>query len=112
MSRERSRARVDFDERALGEFLRTDRAANDFLRQEAERILSYAIGVAPRKTGNYVDYLKVYPYRYWYRVISFDYFGHLVEFGSKNNPPYRPITTAAEASGYRFVEDDKPEKDE
>lgn len=112
MSSGRTRVRVSIDDKALGEFLRTDRGANDFLRQEAERILDYAVGAAPVKTGNYVDYLKMYPYRWWYRVISFDHFGHLVEFGSKNNPPYRPITTAAEASGYRFVENDKPEKDE
>lgn len=27
---------------------------------------------------------------------------HIIEFGSVNNPPYRPLTSAAEAIGLRF----------
>jgi hypothetical protein len=28
---------------------------------------------------------------------------HIIEFGSVNNPPYRPLTAAAERSGLTFV---------
>lgn len=36
------------------------------------------------------------------RVFSTHPFWHLIEFGSINNPAYRPMTRAARASGLRF----------
>lgn len=35
-------------------------------------------------------------------------FWHLIEFGSVNNPPYRPLTRAAENLGLDFTDSGKP----
>lgn len=41
-------------------------------------------------------------------VETSDPFWHLIEFGSANNPPYRPFTAAAENVGLEFHDTGKP----
>lgn len=36
---------------------------------------------------------------------STDPFGHIIEYGSVNNPPYRPVTRAVHSLGLVFEED-------
>lgn len=38
------------------------------------------------------------------RVASFDPFAHIIEFGSKNNPPYAPLRRGVEATGLRVTD--------
>ena len=41
-------------------------------------------------------------------VVNTDYAAHLVEFGSKNNPPHAPLRRGALAAGLALVESPKP----
>jgi hypothetical protein len=42
------------------------------------------------------------------RVVTDDIAGHLIEWGSVNNPAYAPLRRAADALGLGVVEDPKP----
>lgn len=37
-------------------------------------------------------------------VAQTDFAGHLIEWGSRNNPPYAPLRRGAQAAGFRLVE--------
>lgn len=39
-------------------------------------------------------------------VVNTDHAGHLMEFGSQNNPPHAPLRRAARAAGAEVVETD------
>jgi hypothetical protein len=39
------------------------------------------------------------------RVVNTDHGGHLIEWGSVNNPPYAPLRRAVHSVGLRLVED-------
>lgn len=63
-----------------------------------------------RNTGHHAVRTYVRKYRYGYQVVNGDTFSFIIEFGSKNNPAYRPMTSAArEMFGGAFTEQDKPE---
>lgn len=38
-------------------------------------------------------------------VTNLDYAGHLIEWGSRNNPPHAPLRRAVRAAGYRLQEE-------
>lgn len=79
------------------------------MKRGAATIRTLSDLAAPKKTFYYVEHLEVIskrfpagPTRFHVYVRSNDFAGHLVEWGSVNNPAYRPITRAALASGLRF----------
>lgn len=41
------------------------------------------------------------------RVINIDYAGHLIEWGSKNNPAHAPLRRAVRAAGLKLTETPK-----
>lgn len=58
--------------------------------------------IAPRgSTGDYAESIQVDDNR----VLTDDPAGHLVEWGSVNNPAYAPLRKGAEATGARVVGD-------
>lgn len=63
---------------------------------------------APDVTGYYRKHVKPFTTeRGEYLVLATDPFGHLVEAGSVNNPPYAPLQIGARAAGLRLVEEPK-----
>lgn len=91
-------------------FERNNRTINEIKRQAsyeqavarlAEDVAQNARDVAPVHTGAYRDSIKTEGSV----VYSDDPFGHLVEFGSVNNPAYAPLRRGAEAAGLRIDED-------
>lgn len=103
--------KVEIDGKSLQAYLQAGEA-KEVLRGETREILQDAVAGAPVNTGNYKRFLQMKEFRSGYRVVSFDTFGHLIEFGSVNNPAYAPIRHAAEASGFRFVESPKATEEE
>lgn len=65
----------------------------------AGKVRSSAYGLAPKRTTYYARNLRAIDNRVW----ALDPFGHLVEWGSVNNPPYAPLRRGAIAVGLRFV---------
>lgn len=41
------------------------------------------------------------------RIVNIDHAGHLLEWGSKNNPPHAPLRRGVRAAGLRLSEHDK-----
>ncbi|MEA2689625.1 MAG: hypothetical protein QOD51_2232, partial [Candidatus Eremiobacteraeota bacterium] len=67
-------------------------------RAAALAVFIRAAAEPARNTGYYIR--RVVPVRN--RVQIRDPFGHLSEYGSKNNPPYAPARRGVRASGLRF----------
>lgn len=55
--------------------------------------------VAPKHTGYYARHVKAVGNEVW----ATDPFWHIVEWGSVNSAPYRPMTLGVRATGMRFV---------
>jgi hypothetical protein len=65
--------------------------------QTARSIMPLAARLRDMEDGNPEQQVAI--------VAAFDAIWHMIEFGSINNPPYRPLTTGAkEAFGDAFVE--------
>lgn len=75
--------------------------------------------IAPKRTTYYARHIEPYIRTQvtqvrnaripaGFHVLSTDPFGHLVEAGSVNNPPYSPLRRGARAAGLRLVEDPHP----
>jgi hypothetical protein len=77
--------------------LRREAAVRDVVEGKASEALDAAKGVARsiRLTGAYERSLKVDGAR----LLTTDPAGHLIEWGSKNNPPHAPLRKAAEQVG-------------
>lgn len=60
-----------------------------------------SIAVSMGGTGAYARSLDVDGRR----LLTTDFAGHLIEWGSINNPPYAPLRKAVEAVGARFRDD-------
>jgi hypothetical protein len=56
--------------------------------------------VAPKQTGYYVRHVHARDYT----VYTDDIAGHLIEWGSKNNPAYAPLRRGVRAAGLRLDE--------
>lgn len=70
------------------------------MRERTKMAAASVRAVSPRHTGHYERNVKAVGDK----VIAGDKsFWHLVEFGSMNNPPYRPLTRGVRATGMRFV---------
>jgi hypothetical protein len=64
----------------------------------AELVVVAADAAAPHVTGYYGRHLEAIGNA----AVATDPFGHLVEWGSKNNPPYAPLRRGVLAAGLRL----------
>lgn len=86
------------------EFSRTA-GARAHIRRRAEAARRFAIGSAPRgATDDYATSIDVVERGTKTYVRTNDFAGHMVEFGSVNNPPYAPIRKGVRAAGLRLDE--------
>jgi hypothetical protein len=74
------------------------------MRSITKGVAASVRAVSPHQTGYYERRIKAKGTR----VIAGDPFWHLVELGSANNVPYRPLTRGVRAAGLRFVLLPKP----
>lgn len=70
----------------------------------AEQIAAAAREVAPERSGDYKDSIEVAQSAGRTAVITTDFAGHLVEFGSRNNPAYAPLRNGARKAGFALEE--------
>lgn len=70
----------------------------------AEGVKDAAQEVAPERTGSYRDSIEVEQSGSETAVVTKDFAGHLVEFGSINNPAYAPLRNGARKAGLRLEE--------
>lgn len=64
----------------------------------------------PMRHGRFKESVKRRKIRQFYRIISFDQFAHIVEWGSITNPPYAPFRkTLHKFGGTETVRDEQPE---
>ena len=70
-------------------------ASTDGLMAVAELVVERAQARAPYRTGAYRRSLQTAQTRGRVRVETTDPFGHLVEWGSVNNPAYAPLRAGA-----------------
>lgn len=101
--------KVEIDEAKLAQLLEAP-AVGELITLLAGDVAEAVVAVAPVHTGAYRDSIRSRPAELvkgvWRaKVESTDPKAHLVEWGSVNNPPYRPMTAGALAMGLR-VEDD------
>lgn len=74
----------------------------------AKQVKNFAIGLAPRGVSdNYAASIDVVQQGQKVYVRTNDFAGHMVEWGSANNPPYAPIRRAVRAAGLRLDEQPK-----
>lgn len=86
------------------EFSRTA-GARAHMHKRAQAVKRFAIGAAPRgATDDYAASIDVVERGAKTYVRTNDFAGHMVEFGSVNNPPYAPIRKGARAAGLRLDE--------
>lgn len=74
-----------------------DKGLNDV----AERVARAARREAPERTGDYRDSIETDGRR----VLTTDFAGHIIEWGSVKTPPYAPLRRGARAAGLRLSED-------
>lgn len=80
----------------------TARAA---INEAAAEVARLARSMAPSKTGRYKRSISVENDADSTFVATSDIAGHIVEFGSANNPAYAPIRRAARAAGLRVTDE-------
>src|SRR5262245_59522217 len=80
-----------------------DAEATPFFNGKAAEALRHAQRIARgfRRTGAYEASLAAEGRR----LLTDDPAGHLIEWGSVNNPPYAPLRRSIEAVGARFIDD-------
>lgn len=79
------------------------KAAPEYLAamaQVATQAVQHVKNAAPDETGAFKRSLRASENR----VETTDPFGHIIEFGSVNNPPYAPLRTGVRAAGLRLDE--------
>lgn len=75
------------------------------IRKKAMQVKSFAVGMAPRGVSDdYAASIDVVDRGDETYVRTNDFAGHMVEYGSVNNPPYAPIRRAIRAAGLRLDE--------
>lgn len=86
--------------RNVDRILGAQRDVHDIEHDAAEEALKVARDIAPVNTGAYRDSLDVDDNR----LITTDPMGHLVEFGSINNPAYATLRNAANEVARKVVD--------
>ena len=83
------------------------------LRAAAEEVAARASGFAAQAHAPWMkrqaETIEVMTDAEGVYVINTDYAGHLLEWGSKNNPPHAILRRAVQASGLNFKEKSKGE---
>lgn len=82
------------------------------MRSIANRVKTVAKAVSPKRSGGYsrrFEVIEVFVLRDGVRVpvtmlVNHDIAAHMIEWGSKNNPPYAPLRRAVRAAGHRLEE--------
>lgn len=103
MKRFRRNPRLDEQLRAMPGFARAIAMAVEHAREHAERFANAAQSpwMPRRGTGTnrtvVIDTSGDRP-----RIVNTDHAGHLVEWGSANNPPHAPLRRGARAAGLRL----------
>lgn len=69
------------------------------MRTKTKEVAASVVVVAPKHTGYYARHVK----GRGDRIVASDPFWHLVEFGSVNNPAYRPLARGVRAAGLKYV---------
>lgn len=72
--------------------------------QIAEGVADGARDVAPENTGAYKDSIEVAQSGSETAVVTKDFAGHIIEFGSVNSPAYAPLRSGARKAGLRLEE--------
>lgn len=95
--------RADAAERLLAE-----PGVEPLVARGARAIARNASRIVPRNTGYAAKSYKTTPVAETARGIeatayTSDYAGHLIEWGSINNPPYAPLRRGAEMTGLRLT---------
>lgn len=104
--------RVSVNRAALTSFLQRDPGVQAALKEQAETLKADVDRRAEgfKNTGHFAARTYVRKFRHGYQVVNGDTFAFMVEYGTQNNPAYRPLTGAAkDIFGARFSESDKPE---
>lgn len=94
--------RVKVSERALRTHLRTTAEPQAALDRGVAMLKDRAEQYAPDKTGYFRRRFRTRKFPLSRRLYNTDWFGHLVEFGSINNPAYSPMRRAARSLGFKF----------
>jgi hypothetical protein len=113
MARPRTTVRVKVDRRALTNYLHRSPEMQEALRARALLLKEAADANAAiiRDTGHHYERTYVRKFRGGYQVVNGDTFSFIIEYGSVNNPAYRPLTRAADkVFGTDFHENGKPEE--
>lgn len=76
----------------------------DALYEQANAVAAEAKAIAPVVTGYYQRSIWADKHPFQVTVGSHDPFGHMVEWGSINNPAYAPIRRGVLAAGLRLDE--------
>lgn len=84
--------------------LKAQREHQEGMAELGEQLADAARDVAPERTGAYKDSIEVVQSAGRTAVATTDFAGHIVEFGSKNNPAYAPLRTGARKAGFRLEE--------
>lgn len=80
----------------------------DAMQPHAEAVLHETQALAPDETGDYKDSLEIVVEDGETYVVTRDFAGHMVEWGSINNPPYAPLRRGVRAAGLELRELPKP----
>ena len=73
------------------------------LEQVANAAKVRAVAIAPEVTGAYKRSVTVVNEQNRVFIATSDPFGHLVEYGSRNNPAYAPLRRAVQSIGLRVA---------
>lgn len=83
--------------------LKAEPSSVAFMRETTQAVAEEATRLAPRHTSDYAHSIHAGGYT----VYTEDPAGHLVEWGSKNNPAYAPLRRGVIAAGLRLKPDPK-----
>ncbi len=81
-----------------------------FVSDTADRVAEAIRGDAPVHTGDYAGSISSHPATLgpngWSAMVTTsDFAWHLIEFGSANNPPYRPFARGVTAAGLNYIDE-------
>lgn len=84
--------------------LKAQREHQEGMAELGEQLADAARDVAPERTGAYKDSISVAQSGGRTAVLTTDFAGHIVEFGSRNNPAFAPLRSGARKAGFRLEE--------
>ena len=88
----------------FSQLLHASQEFREGIAEIAEDAADGAREVAPEQTGAYRDSIEVVQSGSETAVVTKDFAGHIIEFGSVNNPAYAPLRNGARKAGLRLEE--------